>query len=240
MAYMIKWKPKDYLLLGRKVAMYNRKRSTIKGKYLPPLLDYEEVKSQITTRRELTRVVNSLSRFMEKGAEKIVELPSGEKVTKWEKNEIALQLRIAKTNIKKEMRRFEQVVEGSGGYTRAQMGSSEYRSLKATLKSLDNVYAKNMSEFRRAKQRIETLGVSDLSMKRAITYRNNYMEVLKKYEGYENYNKLMNRINKISNPESFYRFFSKDDITVDLTYQSDETMLEDAFNQFLIRLGIDI
>lgn len=240
MAYMIKWKPKDYLLLGRKVAMYNRKRSTLKGKYLPPLLDYEEVKSQITTRRELTRVVNSLSRFMEKGAEKIVELPSGEKVTKWEKNEIALQLRIAKTNIKKEMRRFEQVVEGSGGYTRAQMGSSEYRILKATLKSLDNVYAKNMSEFRRAKQRIETLGVSDLEMKRSIIFRNNYMTALKEnFSNLDGYDKLIKKLNSFSNPVSFYKFVSKDEIGIDFPFMYDLTTSQSYFDQYLARLEIN-
>ena len=121
MAYGIKWTRKDYAKLSSAVKKFNKKLNTINKRYLPKEITYSEVKQNITSRRELNRIINSLNRFQKEGAEEIVKLPSGEKITKWERNEISLELRIAKANIKKQMRPYEVEVKGSGGYTKAQM-----------------------------------------------------------------------------------------------------------------------
>lgn len=120
------------------------------------------------------------------------------------------------------------------------MGNSEYRALKRTYESLLNPFTKSSGEFARIRERIKTLGVSDLEMKRAIVYRENYMNVLRKYSHLNNYDALMKKLNSFSNPISFYKFMAKDDITVDLTYQSDENMAQQMFNGFLLRLGIEL
>ena len=121
MAYQIKWARKDYARLSSKVRQFNTKLGTLKGRNLPRQISYAEVKGRITTRRELNRIINSLNRFLEEGAEEIVTLPSGEKMTKWEKKELSLELRIAKANLTKQMREYERPVKDAGGYSKAQM-----------------------------------------------------------------------------------------------------------------------
>lgn len=106
----IRWKRKDYMLLGKAVARFNRKLESLSGRNLPKVKSYEEIKGEITTRKELNRVINSLNRFMREGSEDLVLLPSGEKVTKWEKQEISNELRIAKANIKRQMKQYEEIV----------------------------------------------------------------------------------------------------------------------------------
>lgn len=44
-------------------------------------------------------------------------------------------------------------------------------------------------------------------MRLAVTYRKNYMTMLRKeYQNYDNYLKLVRRLNKIPNPIDFYNF----------------------------------
>ena len=86
MTSQIRWRKKDYLQLGRTIARFNKKVESLgRKKNIPLLKSYGEIKEGITTRAELNRVINSLNRFLREGAEDIIELPSGEKMTKWEK-----------------------------------------------------------------------------------------------------------------------------------------------------------
>ena len=50
----------------------------------------------------------------------------------------------------------------------------------------------------------------------------------------------MEKLNTLNNPLEFYNFVKNDEITVDLTYVSDQIFKEQAFNSFLIRLGFDV
>ena len=52
---------------------------------------------------------------MREGSEDVVVLPSGEKVTRWEKREIGIELQIAKANIKRQMKQYEEIVPKSRG-----------------------------------------------------------------------------------------------------------------------------
>lgn len=241
MTSKIRWQRKDYLMLGKEISRFNKKLENIGNKkYMPKIKSYEEIKKNITTRKELNRVINSLKRFSREGAEEIVLLPSGEKITKWEKGEIIIESRIARANIKREMKPFETVVKGSGGYTRAQMGSAEYRVLKRTYESLKNPFSKSGKEFSIIKSRIESFGVSDLEMKRSIIFRNNYMTALKEnFSNLDGYDELIKKLNSFSNPVSFYKFVSKDEIGIDFPFMYDLAISQSYFNQYLTRLGIN-
>lgn len=241
MTSQIRWRKKDYLQLGRTIARFNKKVESLgRKKNIPLLKSYGEIKEGITTRAELNRVINSLNRFLREGAEDIIELPSGERITKWEKKELSIEARIAKSNLRKEMKPFELPVKGSGGYTKAQMGSERYRVLKRTYESLNNPFARGGVDFARIKSRIETFGVSDFEMKTAIIYRNNYLQTLKEhFSNLDGYDLLMKKLNSFSNPISFYKFTGKDEITIDFPFQYDLATSQNYFNQYLTRLGID-
>ena len=56
---------------------------------------------------------------------------------------------------------------------------------------------------------------------------------MEKYSSFENYDKLMNKLKSIKNPEAFYEFVSKNELTKDLTYNSDMFYSQSEFNRFV-------
>lgn len=121
------------------------------------------------------------------------------------------------------------------------MGSSRAREIEVQLPNLkiENIETARGYDLTLAKRRIQSAGVSDLKMKQAINYRNNYMKEMEKYQNFENYDKLEAYLKKLSNPLSFYnKLESIDEKIVDLTYQSMQFYTQEEFNSFLNTLGI--
>ena len=239
---LIRWKQGDYVSLGRAVSSFNKKINELNAEerklYLPDEVNYKEIKQNITTRRELKRIINSLRRFNREGAEDLYITKAGEEISKWERRELGIQSRIAQTRLKKELEKLNEPLET--GYSRVQMGSVRAREIKAQLKNLKDFENKKGYEFNKLKNRISTVGTSDYEMKKAIIYRENYINEMEKYKSLDNYELLQAKFDELKNPISFYEFMSKDELTVDLTYQSDQFYAQQSFNSFLERLGIDL
>lgn len=238
----IRWKRGDYITLGKAVSNFNKKKREIQTEenklYLPDELNYKDLKNEITTRRELKRIINSLKRFQEDGAEKIIENSAGQKMTAWENTENIIAKRIATRNINNKIKELN--VQKYGGFSRVQMGSEEFRELSNTLKSFERLDKLKGYEYNRLRERINKYAQSDLKMKRSIVYRENYINEMKKYSHFDNYDLLMEKLNSIKNPISFYEFVSQNEFTGDLTYQSDQYYTQEAFNAYLQDLGIEI
>ena len=66
-------------------------------------------------------------------------------------------------------------------------------------------------------------------MRKSIVYRENYIEEMKKYSHFEGYEQLMQKLESIKNPIDFFEFVSKNELTQDLTYQSDEFYSQQEF-----------
>lgn len=238
----IRWKRGDYITLGKAVSNFNKKKREIQTEenklYLPDELNYKDLKNEITTRRELKRIINSLKRFQKDGAEKIIENSAGQKMTSWENTENIIAKRIATRNIKHQIKKLN--VPRYDGFSRVQMGSEEFRELSKTLKSFDRLDKLKGYEYKRIQERINKYAKLDLKMKRSIVYRENYINEMKKYSHFDNYDLLMKKLNSIKNPISFYEFVSQNEFTGDLTYQSDQYYTQEAFNAYLQDLGIEI
>lgn len=238
----IRWKRGDYIRLGRAVSDFNRKINKLQTEenklYLPDTISYQNLKENITTRQELNRMVNSLRRFQREDATELYTTQAGEQITKWERRELGIQTGIAKRRLNRELSVLNEPMES--GYSRVQMGSMRANQIQAQIRKLNKLENLKGSEFKNLKKSIKTQGTSDFSMKRAITYRENYIREMKKYSGFENYDKFMDKLNSIKNPTDFYNFVSKNEITKDLTYQSDQYYAEQEFNLFLEDLGIEI
>lgn len=72
-----------------------RKELHDKKNYLPSKVKYSDLKSEIRTRQDLKREMNSLKRFSKKGSEEIVVLPNTDynlKTTKWQKKEMSIMV----------------------------------------------------------------------------------------------------------------------------------------------------
>ena len=238
----INWKRGDFVRLGRAVSDFNKKINELNKEerklYLPEKIDYKEAKENITTRRELNRLINSLRRFQKEGAEDLYITEGGETITKWERRELGIQSRIAQTRLRAELKNLEKPLES--GYSRVQMGSIRAREIEAQIKNLKQIETKRGYEFNALKRRIMSQGASDYIMKKAIVFRENYLNEMKKYSHFDNYDKLMKKLNSFSNPVSFFNFVSQNELTGDLIYQSDEFYTQEAFNSFVQDFGIEI
>ena len=211
----INWKRGDYISLGRAVSQFNKKINELQAEenklYLPDTINYKEAKENITTRKELNRLINSLRRFQREGAEDLYTTQSGESITKWERRELGIQSRIAQTRLQNELKSLNEPLEG--GFSRAQMGSIRAREIEAQIRNLKQIENKKGYEFNNLRQRIMSMGRSDYVMKKATIFRENYLKEMEKYSHFDNYEKLMNKLQSIKNPVSFYNFVSQNELT---------------------------
>lgn len=231
----IRWKRGDYISLGRAVSQFNKKINELQQEenklYLPSPMDYKKVKEEITTRKELKRIINSLKRFQQEDASELYETEAGEQLTKWEYRELKKQVARANRRLTKELKELEKPLEN--GFSRIQMGSQREKEIKAQIKRLNKLEEKTGFDFNRLKKSIRFQGSSDYMMKKSIVYRENYINEMEKYKNFENYEKLMDKLKSITNPIKFYEFVSKNELTKDLTYQSDEFYSQIEFNRFV-------
>ena len=239
----INWRKGDYISLGKAVSQFNRKINELQKEetrnYLPDVLNYADIKENITTRRELQRVIKSLRRFKEEGAEDLYRTQAGEEITKWERHELGIESRTAQIRLTKELENLYTPKQGEK-YSRAQMGSIRVREIEAQLRNLKQIESKKGYQFERLRQRIHNIGTSDYNMRRAITYRNNYINEMKKYSHLKNYELLKEKMESLSNPVDFYEFVKDKELVKDLTYQSDEYYKQAEFNEFLRDWEIEV
>lgn len=211
----INWKRGDYISLGRAVSNFNKKIRELQAEenklYLPDEINYKEAKENITTRKELNRLVNSLRRFQRQGAEDLYTTQAGENITKWERRELEIQSRIAQTRLRAELKNLEKPLES--GYSRVQMGSIRAREIEAQIRNLKQIENKKGYEFNNLRQRIMSMGRSDYVMKKATIFRENYLKEMQKYSHFDNYEKLMNKLQSIKNPVAFFNFVSQNELT---------------------------
>lgn len=251
MANQIRWQRGDYVRLGQAVAEFNKKVNELKTEenklYLPEEINYKEQKGRIYSRKELNRVINSLKRFSNKNAEDILENEIGEKITRWEKNELNRQARIATRNLTKQLEELN--IPEFNGFSRAQMGSEEARKIESTLKNINQLEEATGDKAKRIRRRIKELGTLDYEMYQSIIYKDNYMKGLEDYSSnYESYYLLKNKLNSIKNPINFFNYVKRSTVMTDFFtwYNGDEGSLiyggflnsEEVFEQGLEELGI--
>lgn len=95
----IKWRENDVKLLSQRVRVFNSKRSRLIKQVpelediLPKKANVAELKGKIYSRNDYKKIINSLNRFMKPDATKIVVTKEGVRTTKYQVNEIAINIR---------------------------------------------------------------------------------------------------------------------------------------------------
>ena len=85
--YNIKWRDTDEKELAKMVRKFNAKRTRLLKQvpeledFLPPKQSTKDIKNAVKTRRDFNNAMNSLDRFMRKGAEKPIVTKEGVKTT---------------------------------------------------------------------------------------------------------------------------------------------------------------
>ena len=236
--YSIRWRKQDEINLKKAISQFNknvkelRKKSADKD-YIPSMINYGGTKKLIQNRAEYNRVIKSLSRFEGSKAFKKVTLPSGEELTAWEKREISYQKGVA-------IRRLNKMVQ-SEKRRHYKNGTNRYKELKATLKSVEDVFNVSGKKFELAKARIENYGSQDYEIRIATLYKKHYLKMLRDYKQLKGYRQLRKKINEM-NPIDFYEKIKKmeqGEYTKDITFMYDTTDYQEMFNLLLQEFGLD-
>ena len=245
---LIRWKKADYIKLGQAVSRFNKRIKELEVdeiSYLPDMKDYKELRENILSRKELNRVINSLKAFSREGNEALFVTSSGEELTKWEYKEIQKARNRAVRSLTKE------AMEIEAGNKFVGMGDMRLKQIESTVESLKDIENRKGFEFKRTKERLLKYGETDLRLKQAQVFKNNFLNSLEQLESYDNVDKLKQKLSFIKNPIKFYEYISKSDVLSDLfIYYKDKataqtyggfTDNQDAFNYALeVELEIDI
>ena len=247
---LIRWNRSDYSRLSQAVSQFNKQVRKLenlenKNQYLPELKEYKEIKERIVSRNELNRVIRSLKRFSKERSQETIELGSGEKLTRWEYQELGKARSRAVANLTNEAIKIEMESKSIG------MGDQRMKEINRTIASFDKLENKKGDEFQRTKRRIFIEGTSDRELYKAKIFRDNMYKALEELKSYDNYEVLKKELDKYKNPLTFYEKVKNNDILMDifkwyrgedgsiLIYGSFESVQE-AFNSMVEKMGLEL
>lgn len=210
---IIRWNRSDYGKLSYAVRMFNKKVRELESldkNVLPEEFNYQELKNTIYSRKELNRVIKALRRFsINESQQKTIKLEGGEEITKWEYSELKKAQKRAISTIQE---RAKGIVESDTNV----IGDLEFKQLMRTKESIEDLFNRLGSEFRRTAKRTLSWGKKDYELWRASVFRENYMKALEEMSNYDNYELLVKKLKSIENPIKFYEYIQQSDILQDL------------------------
>ena len=215
MANKIRWTRSDYMKLSKAVSSFNKAVGNLSGSgiVLPDLLNYRELKSGITTRRELNRMISSLKRFQNPIKQVGVSL-NGFEITKWELEEVKKAKKRATARMVTELAEIESGVIGTGN-TRA-------NEIRATLQSFEKFDSGDLSQYKRISSSILRQGRSDYEMSKALIFQNNFITAYEKMGRSE----IVEFAKSFRNPEDFWNAIKNSEFTdLSLRYDVEEGMI---------------
>jgi len=193
--YNIKWNRSDIGKLSSAVSRFNKTIKKLESAesdlVLPDVVDYKELKSGITTRQELNRMIGSLRRFTNPAKQKAIKLDSGIEITAWEY-----------TELKAERRRAEKRLTGELFGLEATLGTGNKRinEIRGTIASLQKLETATGEDFKRIRERIKVQGTSDFNRKKAKTFQDNFIKAFKGMGRKE----IVEYAQKFKDPEEFW------------------------------------
>jgi len=193
--YNIRWKRSDIGKLSSAVSRFNKTIKKLESAesdlVLPDVVDYKELKSGITTRQELNRLIGSLRRFTNPAKQKAIKLDSGIEITAWEY-----------TELKAERRRAEKRLTGELFGLEATLGTGNKRinEIRGTIASLQKLETATGGDFKRIRERIKVQGTSDFNRKKAKTFQDNFIKAFKGMGRKE----IVEYAQKFKDPEEFW------------------------------------
>lgn len=243
--YLIKWNRKDYSNLKKAINQFNKRIKEFeqldKEVELPNIVNYQDLKSDILTRKQLNQTISSLNRIRFKNAFDEIVLASGEKITRWEYRDIEKRLPVAVEKVQKDLQ--EEYLKLPNEYKG--LKNDRIQKLESTLRTLQNYQTKEGLSLKYSLNRIRKIGNVDYEMKKAQTFKDNFIKGLKEgASSFKNYKMFLNDLEKIKNPKEFYNYIKSSDTFMDIfVWYNDETGTitygsfknnEEAFNNALV------
>lgn len=205
MASKIRWSRSDYISLGKAVASFNKAvgRMTDTGIIVPEMQSYSELKSSISTRQELNRVISSMKRFTNPMKQQGVRLESGLVITKWEQSEINKAQKRATRRMTRELAG----IEATSTYG---TGVSSANEIKSTLEMFDRIFKSSSSDqFRRRTSVLYNQGRLDYDMKKARIFQENFISAYEKMGRKE----VVELAKSFKNPMDFWNYIKDSGLT---------------------------
>lgn len=209
---VIRWTRSDYLKLSYAVRQFNKKISELEAldkNVLPEEFDYKELRDSIYSRRELNRVIKALKRINKESQQRVVKLESGKEITQWELSELKKAQKRATGTITDKAR---MIIDTDVNV----MGDKEFKQLLRTKESIEDLFNRTGSDFKRTSARALTWGKLDYDLWRAAVFRDNFMNALEEMSTYKNYKLLKEKLESIENPIQFYNYVKQSNILQDL------------------------
>lgn len=220
MAYKIKWKKGDYISLGKAVSKFNKTIKQLKSEesslILPDVIDYKELKSDITTRQELNRMINSLKKFQNPSQQVAIKTDGDLEVTRWELTEIRKAKRRAERRFSGEIADIES--QGFG------TGNTRLNEIRATIESFNKIENVSLLEdFQRIASSIFNQGRSDFEYRKSLIFQRNFIKAYEKMGRDE----IVKIARSFRNPEKFWDFIKNSEfIDIKLRYDIEEGLIE--------------
>ena len=240
----------DFITLEKAVNKFNKKvreleRLTDDSSYLPETRNFKEVLKSFETRDEFNRIVKSLNSFStQKSSGVRVTLETGQEISRWELTELNRARRRAYKNLmtEKETILNERISIG--------IGDERLREINRQLEKVENVLKTNQRDFNRIKGQVFKYGSTDYYFKQDLLFQKNFLEAIKDLRYLENYDILLNEINKRKNPTDLWNWVKNSEILADVFLWYDDEKGNRSYGAFasndqrldraLEELGIEI
>ena len=228
--YNIKWRESDKKELSKAVRKFNAKRTRLLKQvpeleeFLPPKQSVKTLRESIKTRRDFRNEINSIERFMQKGAEKPIVTAEGVKTTAYEKKELGIKIRAINARRAAERKRANVSTE------KGTMGTIRANNLQPKQVNIDKIKKSDWNKF---VESVEKQARDSYSQEKYERYKENFIKGLENAFG-ESGAELVALAEQID-PETLSQMYFDDPILqIDFIYDPLEMQVKiDAMTEHL-------
>lgn len=232
----IRWRASDLQKLEREIDKFNRKiyreRSAHPEKrdILPDTIKVADKKAMIekfkqSPRSVFQKEIKSLERFRKKGAADVITSKTGNKVTRWEKNEVAIKVATinrARTKERARVAEIEATTRGKPiGLKRGEMMSGRMMSLQPKIFNFDNI--RGGKEWEKYKRGVENLISPEAENVKNERYKANYLKALDTALGGYGQD-LIKKLEKVSAEDIVNIYYQDQEANIDFIYAPEEIL----------------
>lgn len=228
--YNIKWRDTDEKELAKAVRKFNAKRTRLikqvpeLEEFLPPKQSTKDIKNAIKTRRDYNNALNSLERFMRKGAEKPIVTKEGVKTTAYEKKEIEIKVRAIN------QRRAAELKKAAPSTEKGTMGTVKNNNLKPKKYDIDKI---KKSDWKKFVESVEKQSKDSYNVDKYERYKKNFIKGLENVFG-EKGRELIDIVEQINAEKLVQMYYDDPILQIDFIYDPLEMQIKiDAIAEHL-------
>lgn len=228
--YNIKWRESDEKALTKAVRKFNAKRTRLINQvpeleeFLPSKISTKKIRERVKTRRDLKNELNSIERFMRKGAEKPIITKKGIKTTVYEKKEISLKVRAIN------QRRAAELKKAAPSTEKGTMGTIRENNLKPKQYDIDKI---KKSDWKKFVESVEKQSKDSYASDRYDRYKENFIKGLENAFG-EKGSELIEIAKQIDGETLTQMYYDDPILQIDFIYDPLEMQVKiDAMEEHL-------